>query len=1121
MDKKVSRSIKLYLDGKQIDGSVNGIRAEVRKLTAEMNKLKVGTKEYQEKALEISKLNSILSAHRKEVSQVNKEFLSTKEMIKDSISKFKDYGLAIFGVSKGIEGIKNLLGKIPGPMGTVASSFTQMLDAGRWWYNYNVEVEEAIRLTHEFTGLTGKDLTHVQSQVSAIAKSMGKDYKEVLETVDMLMNQFGVSADEAINAIKDGIQAGGDLNGTLLQQMKQFGPAAKDAGNSIQDLVAMIAQTRSGIFNEEGMAMIQTAENKIRQMSTKTAASLDAIGVSSQQLESDLVSGQKTMFEAVQMVSQKLMELPQNSAEVGQTMKNVFGQTASNEGMAMVAAIGDMTTNMEELKGVTGEYGEIQRQQIEAEAELTEKFENFFNIGQSGFQELTGKAKLYITQALISAIDNTKKLVNWFIDFYNKSVAVRGSIQVIALNFKQVWTAAKTAINYIIDLFKQLGRMLKGVANTFKGIFTLDFDLAGKGLEQIFNIGPLLKEWKDDIVKGFKEAASNAADAWNNTLGGKIKPISIEGHSSAAENGGVTVYGHRGSKALPDDEDDEKKKGKGNKGKKNDADKAAAKAKADAEKAAAKAEAERRKKLQEQLTAIDVKYEEQRRNLQKKWMRGEIGTKEELNRQLEALERQELEEKLAIAGLEEKQRSALQDKLLAMQRKLYEQLEGVIEDSADWEKDDWEKKLEELQKQEDRQREIIEEAHRQKLIDEKAYQQELTKIQKKYLEKRSEIKREQDKADLAADLAARERLGLEMGESARKTEEALRIMRRDSLEMALADETLNAEQRRELQTQLDQDIIEEYKKTKEKIEEITNTVASLVDDAMEQVFEDGAKGLKNFGKEVLKTVLNIVEKQILAYEAAILTKEIASKSWAGVASAAGLMAIITAAFAAAKAAIGQFSEGGYTGKGRKDEPAGIVHKGEYVLPQEAVDNPSLKPVIGAIEKAREKGTLGQMGEEDIAEAIGEKHVASHTPLPNQSAKPSGQHAVAEPPLAEKGMAATVLQQREHLIPTVTLPTSQWTMPSIDVVDMSRRSNSIANMGERGVKGVYGASHAAPATVNMADMEVMKEVAAVVRDLKGRLDEPIVAETYTVGRGGINEAQDLVTRMKANAARGKR
>lgn len=31
-----------------------------------------------------------------------------------------------------------------------------------------------------------------------------------------------------------------------------------------------------------------------------------------------------------------------------------------------------------------------------------------------------------------------------------------------------------------------------------------------------------------------------------------------------------------------------------------------------------------------------------------------------------------------------------------------------------------------------------------------------------------------------------------------------------------------------------------------------------------------------------------------------------------------------------------FSEGGYTSPGGKKEPAGIVHKGEYVLPQEAV-----------------------------------------------------------------------------------------------------------------------------------------------------------------------------------------
>ena len=625
-NKTYSRGIKIYIDGKEVEGSVGNINKQLRKLRGEMKNLTIGTEEYEKKAAEIRKLNGILDEHRKHLKGVGEEAQNTGGMLGNMLqsvtAKFTGIGKDWLGQFDGIlGGMKGSWLKFAGWLGAAVVALKGALDAGRWWYNYNTEIEEAQRLTKEFTGLVGKDLTHVQSQISSIAKSMGKDFKEVLGTVDMLMKQFGVSADEAINAIKDGIQAGGDLNGTLLQQLNQFAPAAKDAGNSMQDLVAMIVQTRSGIFNEAGMAMIQQAENKLRTMSAATAKSLDAIGISSKQLEEDLVSGQTTMFEAVQMVSNKLMELPQNSAAVGQAMKDVFGKTASNEGMAMIAAIGDMTTNMDELKGVTGEYGEIQRQQIEAEAELTEKFENFFNIGQSGFQELTGKAKLYITQALISAIDNTKKLVNWFIDFYNKSLIVRGSIQSIALNFRQVWNAAKTSINLIIDVFKQLGRQLKGIGNTLKGVFTLDFDLIGKGLEQIFNIGPLLKEWKDDAVQGFKDAAGAAADAWNNTLHGKIEPLSIEGHSSEAEQGGVVVVGHR--KGFEGTADTSNKTMGGKRTNKKETPKKDT-SKDDAAKAEAKEAAERRKKMQQALAAIDLEYQKKAAALREAYVRGEI-----------------------------------------------------------------------------------------------------------------------------------------------------------------------------------------------------------------------------------------------------------------------------------------------------------------------------------------------------------------------------------------------------------------------------------------------------------------------------------------------------------------
>jgi hypothetical protein len=401
----------------------------------------------------------------------------------------------------------------------------------------------------------------------------------------------------------------------------------------------------------------------------------------------------------------------------------------------------------------------------------------------------------------------------------------------------------------------------------------------------------------------------------------------------------------------------------------------------------------------------------------------------------------------------------LKDKLIAMQKKLYEQLQDVVADVADEERDAWEKKLDDLQKEEERQREIIEEAHKQKLIDEKAYQLQLSKLQKKYLRERSEAKREQEKSDLAADLLARERLGIEMGESERKTQQALRTMKKDSLEMQLADETLNAEQRRELQMEYDQAIIDEHREMMSQIKEITNTAVSLIDDAMEQVFDQGVKGLKNFGKEVLKTVLDVVEKQILADKAAILAHEITTKSWGGVASAAGLMALIATAFAAAKAAISQFSEGGFTGKGGKNEPAGVVHKGEYVLPQEAVNNPALAPLLDTIETARRSGSLGHLTEEELSR--------SYVPKLSVATSPS-----VRPQVPPRGVGAT---------PIIT-------------------------------------NQSVSASPSSSNDDVLRDVANAVRELRTRLDQPIEARTHLLGDGGINEAQKKLTVMTNNAKR---
>jgi len=65
----------------------------------------------------------------------------------------------------------------------------------------------------------------------------------------------------------------------------------------------------------------------------------------------------------------------------------------------------------------------------------------------------------------------------------------------------------------------------------------------------------------------------------------------------------------------------------------------------------------------------------------------------------------------------------------------------------------------------------------------------------------------------------------------------------------------------------------------------------------------------------------------------------------------------------------KFDVGGYTGKGGKYEPAGVVHKGEYVIPSEIVSDSRYSPVINSLE-SRRRGIMGSGAMHRTQYAIG-------------------------------------------------------------------------------------------------------------------------------------------------------
>lgn len=565
MKARQNRMLDLEAAGKKETAEYKNLQAEVRsysKLIADNNKklrelrsamdvnaMTMSQLKKQAKDLQTALNNTSKAADPKEYERLASELRTVNgrisELKRDASGLGESMGKGSTGIMGKFEGMFSSISggwtKLVGVATAAVASISAAIEGAKWFYNYNMEVEEAQRLTREFFNIQGDELVHTQSQISALAEQFGKDYKEVLGTVESLTNQYGISTAEAINVIKDGLQAGADLNGTFLSQIQQYGPAFSDAGASVKDLVASITQTRSGIFNEAGMGLIQTATNRIRTMSTATQSALNSIGISSKQLEADLISGKTSILEAIKMISGKIKELPENSMQVGQVMKAVFGKTASNEGMKLVKTLADMSTNMEELKGVTGEYGELQREQVEAQAELNEKMSKFFGLGENGFDEITMKAKIFGVKALSKIIDYTVKIINYFIDLYNESKVFRAGIENIKNNFKSAWEVFKFGVNLVIDGFKGMGRMAKAWSKVIEGAFSFDVDKITTGIKGLWDA---YKDTWTEIGQDAKKMAMNVRDNFidaikNTGSNKKVAHLSVDvspdtkGHSSS------------------------------------------------------------------------------------------------------------------------------------------------------------------------------------------------------------------------------------------------------------------------------------------------------------------------------------------------------------------------------------------------------------------------------------------------------------------------------------------------------------------------------------------------------------------------------------------------------------
>lgn len=489
--------------------TVEGLRAELARLTATANQLDVGSDEFEQAQARIAELNE--------------EVRAFEERRGDFRRSVGNYAQALGPLGAGFSQLGNIITTSLGPIGLIAL----LAEGIRGLFDFG----NALRATREevnlLTGAVGDDLDRATAGIQATVTTFGADFSEVLIAANAQAQAFGISIEEATDNIQRGFAAGGDATGELLASTTEYSRLLSEVGLEASETTAILTATvRDGVFSDKGIDAIKEAGLSLREFTQGTADAIDGIGISSAQLQQDIESGNTTVFEAIQQISDRLGELPPQSNEVGTAIADIFRGAGEDAGIEFLSTLGDIETNLDNVVDSAGEFADANLRIADANQELNLLFNQLFGETSDGFNAIKATALEFLVDGLQLIVQGTIDLINFFIELRNESTVVRVGFELISAQIDQL------KANFILA-FDLIVNQLRGIGNVIEAVFTGDFSSIPDIIAETFSeAGDTIVEFGQESAQRFADAVSEGLDETN-----VIEPL--EGFSNAAGEAGA------------------------------------------------------------------------------------------------------------------------------------------------------------------------------------------------------------------------------------------------------------------------------------------------------------------------------------------------------------------------------------------------------------------------------------------------------------------------------------------------------------------------------------------------------------------------------------------------------
>ncbi|AJA49527.1 minor tail protein [Clostridium pasteurianum DSM 525 = ATCC 6013] len=190
--------------------------------------------------------------------------------------------------------------------------------------------------------------------------TFGYEVNESFRSANALVQNFGISAQDAYNLIAQGAQSGLDKNGDLLDTMNEYPVEFKSLGLNAQDMFNMLQNgAKAGGFSIDKMGdAVKEFSIRTKDGSTGTQQAFQALGLNAQKTMEKFAKGGDTAKQAFQEVNSKLLNL-KDPLQQNQLGVQLWGTQWEDLQKSGIVALTNLNGSISTSKNALGEMNKV------------------------------------------------------------------------------------------------------------------------------------------------------------------------------------------------------------------------------------------------------------------------------------------------------------------------------------------------------------------------------------------------------------------------------------------------------------------------------------------------------------------------------------------------------------------------------------------------------------------------------------------------------------------------------------------------------------------------------------------------------------------------------------------